>query len=44
MSYMENITDKQITELLEKVRILKEKSDSNPDVILEKYNFFSFLI
>lgn len=43
MSYMENITDKQITELLEKVRILKEKSDSNPDVILEKYNFFSFL-
>jgi len=43
MSYMENITDKQITELLEKVRTLKEKSDSNPDVILEKYNFFSFL-
>ena len=43
MSYMENITDKQITELLEKVRTLKEKSDSDPDVILEKYNFFNFL-
>lgn len=40
---MENITNAQITELLEKVRTLKEKSDSNPDVILEKYNFFSFL-
>ena len=40
---MENITDKQITELLEKVRTLKEKSDSDPDVILEKYNFFNFL-
>lgn len=40
---MENITDKQITELLEKVRALKEKSDANPEVILEKYNFFRFL-
>ncbi len=40
---MENITDKQITELLEKVRALKEKSDANPEVIVEKYNFFRFL-
>lgn len=40
---MENVTNEQITELLEKVRVLKEKSDVNPDVILEKYNFFSFL-
>ena len=40
---MENVTNEQITELLEKVRVLKEKSDANPDVILEKYNFFNFL-
>lgn len=40
---MENVTNEQITELLEKVRVIKEKSDANPDVILEKYNFFSFL-
>ena len=40
---MENVINEQITELLEKVRVLKEKSDANPDVILEKYNFFNFL-
>lgn len=40
---MENVTNEQITELLEKVRALKEKSDANPEVILEKYNFFRFL-
>lgn len=40
---MKNITNEQITELLEKVRALKEKSDANPEVILEKYNFFRFL-
>lgn len=40
---MENVTNEQITELLEKVRTLKEKSDAKPEVILEKYNFFKFL-
>lgn len=40
---MDNVTDKQILELIEKVRTLKEKSDADPKVILEKYNFFRFL-